>query len=278
MGSWRFHVTLYVSDGLILVFGLVVFKCIFELAHPFVVRRKDVALRGLALRVELQQFVGHVFHGLADAGFGLCPGSRAQMVQHRLRAFLRTILLHQIKPSQRNIKPRGVGVFEQHEFRVAVALVDFLQSLILADAVFHMNDIVANLQVAKVGEETLRLSTSAVAAVRPPDPIRQTDLARRKSSARRRAGSIHREYKPSAGSGENFACEVRGFIGITFSAAGAAAQAKGNFVFGEHVRQALDFACVRHGQKYTACRCRISFLTSSIIVGIEPWKRGAGWE
>ncbi len=75
------------------------------------------------------------------------------MIQRRLRAFRRTIFLDQVKASERNIQPRAFGVFEQHEFRVAVALINFLQALILADAVLDVDDVVSDLQVAEVGEE-----------------------------------------------------------------------------------------------------------------------------
>ena len=49
--------------------------------------------------------------------------------------------------------------------------------------------------------------------------------------------------------GENFSGEVAGFVGITFAAAGAAAQAERHVVFGEDVGQALDFAGVGHGEQ-----------------------------
>ena len=75
------------------------------------------------------------------------------MAQGGLGAFRRTIFLHQIEPRQRNIKARALGIFQQHEFGVAVALVDFLQSLILADAVLDVDHVVANLQIAEVGKK-----------------------------------------------------------------------------------------------------------------------------
>ena len=75
------------------------------------------------------------------------------MAERGLRAFGRTVFLDQVEPRQRNVKPRAFGVFEQHEFGVAVALIDFFQALILADAVFDVDDVVANLQIAEVGKE-----------------------------------------------------------------------------------------------------------------------------
>ena len=50
--------------------------------------------------------------------------------------------------------------------------------------------------------------------------------------------------------GEHFAGEVTGLVGIAFAAAGAAAQAKRNVVFGEDVGQALDLAGVGHGEQH----------------------------
>ncbi len=52
-----------------------------------------------------------------------------------------------------HVEARALGVFEQHELGVAVALVDFFQAVILADAVLDVNHVVADLQVAEVGEE-----------------------------------------------------------------------------------------------------------------------------
>ena len=112
-----------------------------------------MALRGLALGIELQQFVGHVLHGLLYAAFVLAHGCGAEVVEHRLRAFRRTILLHQVEPRERNIQPRAFGELQQHELRGAVALIDFLQPLVLPDAVLDVDHVIADLQIAEVGEK-----------------------------------------------------------------------------------------------------------------------------
>ena len=72
------------------------------------------------------------------------------MAECGLCAFGRTVLLHQVEAGERHVEPRALRVLEQHKLRVAVALIDFLQTLILTDSVFHMDDIVANLKVAEV--------------------------------------------------------------------------------------------------------------------------------
>ena len=68
-GLGRFHVADDVFDGLGLVFGLVEFESVFKFAEPFVAGRKSVSHGGFALGVELEKFVGHVFHGLLTRAF-----------------------------------------------------------------------------------------------------------------------------------------------------------------------------------------------------------------
>ena len=72
-----FHVALHISNRQCLVVGFAVFECIFELAHPFVVGGEAVALRRLALRIKLEQLLGHVLHCLADTRLGLGPTGTA---------------------------------------------------------------------------------------------------------------------------------------------------------------------------------------------------------
>ena len=103
--------------------------------------------------VELEEFVGHIFHGLFYAGFGLGPGLRAEMTESWLSTFGRAVFLNQIEARERDVEARAFGVFEQHELGVAVALIDFFQALILADAVLDVDDVVADLEIAEVGKE-----------------------------------------------------------------------------------------------------------------------------
>ncbi len=75
------------------------------------------------------------------------------MTEDRLGAFGGAIFLHEIEAGERNVEASGFGEFEQHEFGGAIAVVDFLQALILADAVLDVDDVVADLEIAEVGEE-----------------------------------------------------------------------------------------------------------------------------
>ena len=75
------------------------------------------------------------------------------MIQDRLRAFGGAILLHQIQSRERDVELRALGILEQHELGVAVALVDLFQSLILPNSVLHVNNVVADLQIAEIREK-----------------------------------------------------------------------------------------------------------------------------
>ena len=107
----------------------------------------------LAFGVKLQEFVGHVLHGLLHARLGLGPRCRPQVAQSRTHAFGRAIFLNQVQPREGHVEPRSVGEFQEHELRRTVALVDFLQPLVLADAMLHVNHIIANLQIAEIGNK-----------------------------------------------------------------------------------------------------------------------------
>src|SRR5260370_27715825 len=70
-----------------------------------------------------------------------------------MRAFEDAVTLTQVNALGGNIEARIVGVFQQHEFPVVAARFDLAKSLELADAVIHMDDVVAGLQLGKIAEE-----------------------------------------------------------------------------------------------------------------------------
>ena len=103
-GLLGFHVAHHVFDGLRLVFSFVELEGVFELAHEFVARGEGVALSHFAFGVQLEEFVGHIFHGLAHAGFGLGPRLRAEVTERRLRTFRRPVLLNQVQSRERDVE------------------------------------------------------------------------------------------------------------------------------------------------------------------------------
>ena len=115
---------------------------------------KREALGHAALRVELQQLVGHVAHLGFDARFGAFPGDAAQAVERRRRAFARAaILLDQVHARERHIELGVARVFEQHEVALVVALRDLARAQESADAVRFVDHVVAGLQIGHVGGE-----------------------------------------------------------------------------------------------------------------------------
>ena len=123
-----------------------------------------------------------------------------------------------------NIEARAFGVFEQHEFRGAIALIDFFQALILADAVLDVDDVVSDLKIAEVGEESGDFGFRALRA-------RGDGIGFIEEIACAEDGEIGFGQDDAVGDiglgergGEDFSGEVTGFIGVTFAAAGAAAK------------------------------------------------------
>ena len=91
----RFHVALDVGNRRGLIRRQFVRKRAFEFLLPVRVGRKGVSRNGLALRVELQQLLGHVAHRLLDARLRLLPRRPAQSIERRPRAA--GVLLNQIE-------------------------------------------------------------------------------------------------------------------------------------------------------------------------------------
>ncbi len=97
---------------------------------------------------------GHVLHGLAHAGLGLRPLLRAEPVEHRRGAGVGgTVFLNEIEARERDVELGLLGEFENHEFDGEAVLHDFFEALVLRDAVLDVDDVVADGEVAEVGDE-----------------------------------------------------------------------------------------------------------------------------
>src|SRR6202140_3344232 len=166
------------------------------------------------------------------------------MAERGLRAFRRPVFLNQVQSRERDVEARAFGVLEEHELGVAIALIDFFQALILADAVFDVDNVVSDLQITKIRKErgdfgllTLRARSYCVGLVKQIAGAEDGEMRIRKQHAVGNVGFRER-------GGENFAGEVTGLVGVAFAAASAASQAKRNVVFGKNVRQTLDLTGV----------------------------------
>ena len=171
------------------------------------------------------------------------------MTEDRLGAFGGAIFLNEIEARERNVEASAFGEFEQHEFGGAIAVIDFFQALILADAVFDVDDVVSDLKIAEVGEEGGDFGFRALRA-------RGDGLGFVEEIARAEDGEIGFGQENAIGDvgrgesgGEDFSGEVTGFVGVAFASASAAAELERDVVFGEDIGQALDFADVGDGEE-----------------------------
>ncbi len=222
---------------------------------------KAVPMRGLALRVELEQLGGHVGHGLLDARLGLLPGLRAELVELRRGAGVGgAVLLDEVEASERDVELGLVGELEDHQLeRRLVVLFDDAQAAVAGDAVFDVDDVVADGEVAEVGDEggglwiccgvTGRAVTSA-SSVRSCAPKRMIWRAGR--------DFVEVEHLHAVGDGgldddggAQVAGEVAG-LGVDGGAAGglrARAEAVGDLVLLQQAGEAFDFALIGRGDE-----------------------------
>ena len=125
---------------------------VLELLLPVRVGRERVAGHGLARGVELEQLLGHVAHGLLDARLRLFPRRAAEAVERRPRAA--AVLLDEVEArhGDEQLVVARVAKLEELE-RLVRPDGHLLQADELADAVVDVDDEIADLQVAQVGEE-----------------------------------------------------------------------------------------------------------------------------
>ncbi len=191
----RFHVALDVGHGAGLIHRQVPRERRFEFFLPVRVGRERVARHCLARGVELQELFGHVAHGLLHARLGLGPRRAAQPIERRPAAA--RVLLHEVEPLDRH-EQLVVAVIPQLEELVrAVADADLLQADELADAVVHVDDEIAHLQVAQVREEGRRRGFLARRTAPLPIVVEEIglgvdgDAAAREADAVREAADRH---------------------------------------------------------------------------------------
>ena len=150
----RFHVALDVRDRVGLIDGQLPLERVLELLLPVRVRREGVSGHGLARGIELEQLLGHVAHGLLDAGLRLLPRRSAELVERGARRA--GVLLDEIEPLDRDEELVLAGVAELHELLRRRSDVDALEADEHADAVVHVDDEIVDFQVAEVGEKRAR--------------------------------------------------------------------------------------------------------------------------
>ena len=67
-----------------------------------------------------------------------------------MHALTRPIFLDKVQPRERHVKFGRFGKLQHHVFAGNLALLNFLQPLVHGDAVFHVDNKIANRQIAEV--------------------------------------------------------------------------------------------------------------------------------
>ena len=78
-----------------------------------------------------------------------------------MHAFAGTIFLDQIQAREGDVKLCGLSKLQHHVLAGDFILLNFLEPLIHTDAMFHMNNVVANREVAEVRHECGRFRLAA---------------------------------------------------------------------------------------------------------------------
>ena len=115
------HVALGVLDRPELIRRLLEAERRLELALPRRVGREGVALGHRALRVELQQPLGHLAQRGAHRLLHALPGGAAQAVEPGGAGVAAEVLRDEVEPLDRQVEPVALGVLEQQEVALAVA-------------------------------------------------------------------------------------------------------------------------------------------------------------
>ena len=107
----------------------------------------------LAVGIEIDQFLGHLLDIFLDPRRGLCPAGPAQPVQPRDVAVGAAVALDLVQPIQRDVQVVPAGELENQEIAFEILHGQALEAAIFRDAVLHMHDIVADVQILQRGEE-----------------------------------------------------------------------------------------------------------------------------
>ena len=150
-GRRCFHVALDLGDRRRLIGRQLVLERRLEFLLPVGVGGEAVAAHGAPCGIQPQQLLGHVAHGLADARLGPLPARAAQPVERRPLAA--RVFLHEIELVHRHEQLVPAVIADLHQLVRGVADRHALQPDEDADAVIHVHDVMAHLQIAQVGQE-----------------------------------------------------------------------------------------------------------------------------
>src|SRR3989454_2341517 len=161
-----------------------------------------------------------------------------------MRALEDAVTLNEVHAFEGNIEARIVGVSQQHDLATMPAGFDLAKSLELADAVVHVDHVIAGLQLGKIAEETGSANFAAGAFDRGGDVEKIGVAEECKPGAGK--GDAFREGRANQQHGSGF---VRTLGGETGGGVFRFAEHVGDFIFTADVRKALDLSGAGSGQE-----------------------------
>src|SRR5439155_1369849 len=178
------------------------------------------------------------------AGIAGDRDSATEFVQRRMGAFEDAIRLDEVHAFEGNVQASIFGVFQQHEFAAVATGFDLAKSFKLADAVVHVDHVVAGFQLCKIAEETGSANFAAGTFDRRSDVEKigvakecEAGFRKRDTFGEGRANQQHRRRF------------LRAFGGEASGSIFRFAEDVGNFVFAANVSKALDFSRACGGQE-----------------------------
>src|SRR5260370_9416208 len=102
-----------------------------------------------------------------------------------MRALEHAVTLNEIHTFEGNVEARIFGILQQHELAAMPAGFDLAKPLELADAVVHVNYVVAGLQLSKIAEET-RGANFAAGSVHPGRHVQNIGVTKKRYPAVRK--------------------------------------------------------------------------------------------
>ncbi len=161
-----------------------------------------------------------------------------------MRTFEHAVTLNEIHAFERNVEARIFGVLQEHELAAVSAGLDLAKSLELADAVIHVDHVVAGLQLGKIAEET-RGANFAAGSVDRGRNVKKIGVTKKREPGVGK-GDAFGEGRANEQHGRGF---VRAFGGEASGGIFRFAEDVGNFVFTADVREAFDFSGAGGGQE-----------------------------
>ncbi len=161
-----------------------------------------------------------------------------------MRTFEHAVTLNEIHAFERNVEARIFGVLQEHELAAVSAGLDLAKSLELADAVIHVDHVVAGLQLGKIAEET-RGANFAAGSVDRGRNVKKIGVTKKREPGVGK-GDAFGEGRANEQHSGGF---LRAFGGEAGSGIFGFAEYVGDFILAADVREAFDFSGARSGQE-----------------------------